>query len=179
MRDMIEEQAVEEVVEEGTRTMLLKHIEENPGIRYRELLRMTGLANGVLTYHLAALEKADVVKVDRQSRMTRYYPVSVSEDESTILKFVRHEPIRQIVLFILNHDLCTFNEIVDHTKKAPSTVSAHLKRLKEAGIILVRYGEYKLYRLADKELVAEVLSKYRASFTDKVVDNYAEMVEEL
>jgi hypothetical protein len=41
-------------------------------------------------------------------------------------------------------------------------------------IISVRYGEYKL-----AELVAEVLSKYKASFVDKVVDNYISMVEEL
>jgi predicted transcriptional regulator len=162
-----------------TKAMLLKHIEENPGIRYRELLRMAGLVNGVLTYHLAALERSDVIKVDRQSRMTRYYPVSVPENESAVLKFVRHEPVRQIVLYILENDMRTFNEIVDYTQKAPSTVSSHLKRLKEAGIISVRYGEYHLYRLADKELVAEVLSKYRASFADKVIDNYAEMVEEL
>ncbi|HXV46532.1 MAG TPA: ArsR family transcriptional regulator [Nitrososphaera sp.] len=168
-----------QAIEVETRTILLQHIEENPGIRYRELLRMMGLANGVLTYHLAALEKADMIKVDRQPRMTRYYPISISDSESVILKFVRHEPVRQIILLILDHDLCMFNEIVDHTKKAPSTVSSHLKRLNEAGIVTVRYGEYQLYRLADRELVADVLSKYRASFADRVVDNYAEMIEEL
>lgn len=168
-----------QAVEVDTRAMLLRNIEGNPGIRYRELLRMTGLANGVLTYHLAALEKTNVVKVDRQARTTRYYPVSVSDSESGILKFVRHDPVRQIVLFILDHELCTFGEIVDHTKKAPSTVSSHLKRLKEAGIVSVRYCEFQLYRLAEKDQVAEVLSKYRASFAGRVVDNYAEMVEEL
>ena len=170
---------MEQAVEADTKIILLGKIEENPGIRYRELLRMTGLANGVLTYHLAALEKTGAVKVDRQARMTRYYPVSIPDSESAVLKFVRHDPIRQIVLFMLDHDLCTFNEIVDHTKKAPSTVSSHLKRLKEAGVVSIRYGEYQLYHLADGDLVAEVLSKYRTSFADKVIDNYAEMVEEL
>jgi predicted transcriptional regulator len=159
--------------------LLLEQIEYTPGIRYRELLRQTGLVNGVLTYHLAALEKANVIKVDRGLRITRYYPVNISEKESAILKYVRHEPIRQIVLFILEHDMPTFNEIVDHTGKAPSTVSSHLKRLKEAGIVSVRYGECHLYRLVDRDLVAEVLSKYRASFVDKVVDNYSQMIEEL
>jgi predicted transcriptional regulator len=162
-----------------TKKILLQYIEENPGIRYRELLRMTGFANGVLTYHLAALEKSDAVKVGRQTRMTRYYPVSIPDCESAILKFVRHEPVRQIVLFVLDHDLCTFNEIVYHMGKAPSTVSSHLKRLKEAGIVSVRYGESQLYRLVEKELIAEVLSKYKASFADRVVDNYANLVEEL
>jgi predicted transcriptional regulator len=159
--------------------LLLEQIEHTPGIRYRELLRLTGLVNGVLTYHLAALEKANVIKVDRGLRITRYYPVNVSEKESAILKYVRHEPIRQIVLFILEHDMPTFNEIVDHTGKAPSTVSSHLKRLKEAGIVSVRYGECHLYRLVDRDLVAEVLSKYKASFVDKAVDNYSQMIEEL
>ena len=164
----------------STQILLMKHIEQTPGIRYRELLRLTGLVNGVLTYHLAALERANVIKVNRESRMTRYYPVSVSDKESAILKFIRHEPIRQILLFILEHDMCTFNEIVDHTRKAPSTVSSHLKRLREAGIVLIRHGEYhQLYRVAERDLVAEMLSKYTTSFVDKIIDNYSEMLEEL
>jgi DNA-binding transcriptional ArsR family regulator len=163
-----------------TRVLLMKNIEQTPGIRYRELLRLTGLVNGVLSYHLSALERANVIKVNRESRITRYYPVNVSDKESAILKFVRREPIRQILLFILEHDMCTFNEIVDHTGKAPSTVSSHLKRLRGAGIILIRHGEYhQLYCVAEGDLIAEVLSKYTASFTDKVVDNYTEMLEEL
>ncbi len=159
--------------------LLVNQIGQTPGIRYRELLRLTGLVNGVLTYHLAALEKANVIRVDRGPRITRYYPVNVSEKESAILKFVRHEPVRQIVRFILENDMSTFNEIVNHTGKAPSTVSCHLKRLREAGIISVRYGEYQLYRLVEKDFVADVLSKYKESFVDKVVDNYTEMLEEL
>ena len=163
-----------------TRVLLMKNIEQTPGIRYRELLRLTGLVNGVLSYHLSALERANVIKVNRESRITRYYPVNVSDKESAILKFVRHEPIRQILLFILEHDMCTFNEMVDHTGKAPSTVSSHLKRLREAGIVLIRHGEYRqLYRIVENDLIGEVLSKYTASFTDKAVDNYTEMLEEL
>ena len=170
-----------QVTEAGdTRVLLMKHIEQTPGIRYRELLRLTGLANGVLSYHLSALEMANMIKVNRESRITRYYPVNVSDKESAILKFVRHEPIRQILLFILEHDMCTFNEIADHTGKASSTVSSHIKRLRGAGIVLVRHGEnHQLYRVAERDLIAEVLSKYTATFTDKVVDNYTEMLEEL
>ncbi len=163
-----------------TRVLLMKHIEQTPGIRYRELLRLTGLVNGVLSYHLSALERANMIKVNRESRITRHYPVGVSDKESAILKFVRHGPIRQVLLFILEHDMCTFSEIVDHTGKAPSTISSHLKRLKEGGIVLIRHGEYhQLYHVAERQLIAEVLSKYTASFTDKVIDNYTEMLEEL
>ena len=133
------------------------------------------------TYHLAALEKAYVIKVNRESRMTRYYPVSVSDQESAILKFIRHEPIRQILLFILEHDMCTFNEIVDHTRKSPSTVSSHLKSAKRGRRCFDKdmANTIMLYRVAERDLIAEMLSKYTTSFVDKVVDNYSEMLEEL
>jgi predicted transcriptional regulator len=160
--------------------LLLKLIEREPGVRYRELLRYTGFANGVLTYHLSALERTSVIRVDRhKARVTRYYPVNVPENESQVLGYVRHEPIREIISFVLSRDMCTFSEIVEHTGKAQSTVSAHLKRLKDAGILSVRYGEYQLYSLTNKDLVAEVLLKYRQTFADKVVDNYIEMLDEL
>ncbi len=163
-----------------TKVLILNHIEQTPGIRYRELLRLTGFVNGVLTYHLAALEKANLIKVDRQSRVTRYYPANISDNHSSILRFIRHEPIREILIFILEHEMCTFQEIVEHTAKAPSTISTHLKRLKEARIISVRRGEHlQLYQVVRGELVAEVLSRYMPSFVDKVVDNCAEMLEEL
>ena len=126
----------------NTKVLLLEHIEKTPGIRYRELLRLTGLINGVLSYHLAALEKSKMIKIERQIRMTRYYPVSVSDNESAILKFIRHEPIREILLFILEHEMCTFNEIVEHTRKAPSTLSSHLMRRRDDQIVSVKYGEY-------------------------------------
>ncbi|HEX9678276.1 winged helix-turn-helix transcriptional regulator [Nitrososphaera sp.] len=162
-----------------TPDLLLAQIAKEPGIRYRELLRLTGLANGVLTYHLSALEKLSMIKVDRQSGATRYYPVSIPEGESRVLGFVRHGPVREIISFMLANDACTFAELVDHTGKAPSTVSSHLKRLKEAGVVQVRYGEYQLYSLANRELVADVLSKYKSTYADKVVDNYVEMLDEL
>jgi predicted transcriptional regulator len=161
------------------RVTLLKHISENPGIRYRELFRLTNLANGVLTYHLSSLEKTNRVKVDRRSRVTRYYPLDVSSQESDVIGSLKPETARKIVMFILEHDLCTFNEIVERIGKAPSTVSWTLKRLKDSGIITARYGEYTVYRLADKKTVTEILSKYKESFMDRVVDNYVDMINEL
>lgn len=161
------------------RDVLIKHINETPGIRYRELLRLTRLANGVLTYHLAVLEKSGNIKVDRKSRMTRYYPSNICAEETDIIGYLKSNTARQITMFILEHELCTFSEIVEYVNKASSTISWHLKRLKHAGIISVRHGEHTLYRVTNRELVSEVLLKYRESFVDKVINNYIEMIDEL
>ncbi|MDQ6864928.1 MAG: winged helix-turn-helix transcriptional regulator, partial [Thermoproteota archaeon] len=69
-----------------SKALILKQIDSSPGIRYRELLRLTGLTNGGLEYHLKILEKSHKVKVDRHDgRRTRYYPLNISADESHIL----------------------------------------------------------------------------------------------
>jgi predicted transcriptional regulator len=164
-----------------SKAVILKQIDKNPGIRYRELLRLTGLTNGGLEYHLKILERSHKVKVDRHDgRRTRYYPLNISADESHILGCLRNNVARQIVFFILGHDLCTFAEIVEHIKKAPSTASWHLKRLSEAGIISVGYGtEYQLYSAVNNNLVKKVLCKYEETFRDKIANAYYEMFGDL
>jgi predicted transcriptional regulator len=140
------------------------------------------LSNGVLAYHLSILEKSSQIRVDRQreNRTTRYYSISIPTQESDILRQLRNNVPRQIIKFMLGHDLCTFNEIVEHLNKASSTVSWHLKRLKEGGIISVKYGgEYQMYQIISPDLVYDVLYKYKESFADAVVNNYAQMIEEL
>jgi len=57
------------------RIVILKQIGETPGIRYRELVRSTGLSNGTLEYHLRILERTHKVKVD----------ISDGREEDTIL----------------------------------------------------------------------------------------------
>ena len=158
---------------------ILKAISQYPGIRYKELARKTGFANGVLTYHLNILERFGYVNKFRHNNITRYYPLSVPSSDLKIISHLRVYSEKDIILFLLGHDLCTFNEIVEHLRKAPSTVSWHLKRLCEDGILVVHHGEYNLYRINDKELVNQMLHKYKESFTDKVVNNLVDIAYEL
>ena len=70
--------------------MLLKCINDSPGIRYRELLRATGFPNGVMAYHLKILEKLKQMKVNRQYRkVTSYYPLNTSAKESRTIQFMK------------------------------------------------------------------------------------------
>src|SRR6188472_2588151 len=157
----------EKLEEDNIQTILLKHIDEYPGIRYRELLRLTDLSNGVLTYHLSILERSNQIRVSRRSKnnTTRYYSMNIASEEFEIIGCIRQETLRRIILFILEPKLCTFNEIVKYINKAPSTISWHLKRLKESGIISVQYGQqYQLYKVTNSEVVGEILYKYKESF---------------
>jgi predicted transcriptional regulator len=164
-----------------TKRVILEYIYNTPGIRYKELLRLTRLKNGVLSYHLTILERLNKIRIDRHNkRVTRYYIVNIPKEESDIIGCFRNIVTRKIAIFLLRHDLCTFNEIVYHINKAPSTVSWHLKRLRDAGILSITYGENRqLYRVVDGDIIANILYKYKESFVDKVVNNYTEIMEQL
>src|SRR5919206_5098913 len=71
---------------------LMKHIYAQPGIRYRELLRLSGLSNGVLTYHIANLEKSGRISADRSinNKITRYYPNNIPAEEPDITRHMRN-----------------------------------------------------------------------------------------
>lgn len=158
---------------------ILKAISKYPGVRYKELARNTGLANGVLTYHLNILEQFGYLNKFRHNNVTRYYPLNIPNRDLKIISHLRVYSEKNIILFLLGHDFCTFNEIVEYSRKAPSTVSWHLKRLCEGGILVVHHGEYNLYRINDKKLVNQMLHKYKESFTDKVVNNFVDIASEL
>ena len=158
---------------------ILKVINQSPGIRYRELTRWTGFANGVLTYHLNILEQIRCINKFKQSNVTRYYPIDIPIQDLKVISHLRVHSEKKIILFMLDHDFSTFNEIVEHLRKAPSTISWHLKRLCQDGIVAVHSGEYNLYRIIDRKLVNQMVHKYRECFTDKVVNNFIDIVDEL
>ena len=165
---------------------LITIIEKNPGIRYRELLRLTNLSNGVLTYHLAELAGSNIINVDRRRGVTRYYSVQISSEESRVISHIRNVISRKILLLIIERGSCTLSEIAVLTNKAPSTISWYLQRLLDANIIKKKstssdgvYYKSRFYEVVNKILVLDMLTKYVESPFEKVVSNYSEIVEEL
>src|ERR1041384_1274820 len=165
---------------------LINIIEKNPGIRYRELLRLTNLSNGVLTYHLTELAGSNIINVERRRGVTRYYSVQISSEESKVISHIRNIISRKILLLIIERGSCTLSEIAVLTNKAPSTISWYLQRLLDANIIKKKstssdrvYYKSRFYEVVNKILILDMLSKYVESPFEKVVSNYSEIVEEL
>ena len=160
---------------------IVKCVNEIPGIRYRELLRITGISNGVLSYHLNLLGNSGKIRVNRvNNRVTRYFSYDVSLHETYVIGLLRQETSRKIIMYILEKGTCGFNDIIIHTRKVPSTISWHMARLKAANIVKVRKQyEFNYYEIGmDKLILQDLLSKYKSSFTEKIVDDYIDMINE-
>ena len=166
-----------EALELEIRQRLYSIISGSPGLHYREIQRRTGISTGQLTYHLDYLRNAHLIKTANDGEYLRYYSnAQMNLEERKILELSRQKSIRHILLYILENDGCDHNSLAGMLGLSPSTVSWHLKKLLDAGIINKETeGRRSLYTVNKPELVKIVLVKHRESFLDTMVDRFIDM----
>jgi predicted transcriptional regulator len=161
-------------------TEIISVIEKNPGIKFREIMRETGLKNGVLSYHVKKLEENGNVKIDRKSGETRFYPLFVTDKESLVITSLRRDTQRYILLSLLDGQMHTFNEIVKKVKKAPSTISTFLAKLVDDNIVEIKIVELKkVYFLKNIDMVHEIIEKYNPVLLERTAYNFADTFSNL
>ena len=160
--------------------LILKTIEKNPGIRYREIMGELGLKNGTLSHHLQKLEQQSVLRVERTPRVARFYPLSVKDEEISIIKRLRQETPRRILCLLLDLDEVNFSEMFLKIKRSPGTTSLYATELVNDGIIKDRFENGKrFFSLTDKNTVNELISKYHPDLMSKTTENYSDIIESL
>ena len=155
-------------------------IEKNPGIKFREIMRESGLKNGVLSYHARKLEQIGSIKIERKSGETRFYPLFVTEKESILITSLRRDTQRHILLSLLEGNPLSFNDIVKKVKKSPSTVSTFLSKLVEDEIVEVKIIELKkVYYLKNVDMVREIIERYNPVLLERTAYNFADTFSSL
>ena len=160
--------------------LILKTIEKNPGIRYREIMGELGLKNGTLSHHLQKLEEQSVLRVERTPRVARFYPLSVNEAEIPIIKRLRQETPRRILRLLLDLDEVNFSEMFLRIKRSPGTTSRYVTELVDDGIVKDRFEKGKrFFSLTEKYTVNKLISKYHPDLMSKTTENYSDIIESL
>ena len=144
--------------------MILKTILKSPGIRYRQLLRSTGLSNGTLSHILKALEISKYIVVSKveNKKVVSYFPKETRTRESRVMANLTNETDMKIVMNLLAQGESSFTDITKHINKSPSTVSWHISRLRNANIVTSMHYNNRLstYKLKDKKFMSELVHKY-------------------
>ena len=160
--------------------LILKTIEKNPGIRYREIMGELGLKNGTLSHHLQKLEGQSVLRVERTPRVARFYPLSVKNEEIPFIKRLRQETPRRILRLLLDVDEVNFSEMFLRIKRSPGTTSRYVTELVDDGIVKDRFEKGKrFFSLPYKNTVNKLISKYHPDLVDKTTENYSDIIESL
>jgi len=152
-------------------------IEQNPGIQFREIMRSSGLKNGVLSHYLGKLEKNGIVKVIRGPRQARFYPPRITEDESVAIKALRKQTPRDLLLALIKDDGLEFSQLVREVKKSPSTVSLYLSQLVEDGLVEIRLVQLKKrYHIKARDVIDKLVEDYRPGLLEKPTSGFEDII---
>jgi predicted transcriptional regulator len=152
-------------------------IEENPGIQFREIMRSSGLKNGVLSHYLGKLEKTGIIKVIRGPRQSRFYSPSITETESIVIKALRKQTPRDLLLALIENDGLDFSQLVKAVKKSPSTVSLYLSQIVDDGLVEIKLVQLKKrYYIKARESIDKLVEDYRPSSLDKSTSGFEDII---
>jgi len=158
-------------------SQLQQIIEENPGIQFREIMRSSGLKNGVLSHYLGKLEKSGIIKVMRGPRQSRFYPPQITEEESIVIKALRKQTPRDLLLALIENDGLEFSQLVKAVKKSPSTVSLYLSQIVEDGLVEIQFVNLKKrYHIKARDLLDKLIEDYRPSLLEKPTSGFEDII---
>ena len=158
-------------------SQLQQIIEENPGIQFREIMRSSGLKNGVLSHYLGKLEKNGIIKVIRGPRQARFYPPRITEDESIAIKALRKQTPRDLLLALIKEDNLEFSQLVKEVRKSPSTVSLYLSQIVDDGLVETKLVQLKKrYYIKARDLIDKLVEDYRPGSLEKPTSGFEDII---
>ena len=160
--------------------LIISEIKSNPGIRFRELMKKVGITNGVMSHYLRKLEENESVWIERTPRVTRFYSSDLSEDEAKLVKRLRQETPKKILVALVQNDQLTFKEIVLKIAKSPSTTSFYLSQLVQENIINTSKSDFvKVYFNVERKRIANLIEEYHPDIIEQASDNLSDIISSL
>lgn len=162
----------------GTRKKIYEYIQEHPSSHLRQIGRNLDLAMGDIQYQLNVLEKSGHVVSKRMGLYKRFYPSKIfGEMQKEIIATLSQETPRKILLVLLQKPGVSQGEIAMFAKVSAPTITWHMKRLIEAGVVKAHpEGRTVKYYISDSANEVEKLMKsYHPSFWERWADRFADV----
>jgi predicted transcriptional regulator len=144
------------------RRRILRRLEAFPGLHLREVARQEGLSEALAGYHLDALVAQGDLEERVEANYRRFYPTrgaTPTDEERALLGVLRQPAPLEIVVFLFDRDEATHAEITGQLGLSKSTVSYHLHKLVEAGLVAPVEGRPG-FRLVDAKRIGRLLIKW-------------------
>jgi DNA-binding MarR family transcriptional regulator len=126
--------AGDEPLAHDTRGALYEHVQANPGTylsAFEDEVEVDATF-GTIRYHLKILEREGLVVSEKVNAKRRYYPVGTSPNA---LQIALESDATRSVLEALAEDPDSVTGLADRIDRHPSTVTHHLDRLEEDGLV--------------------------------------------
>ncbi|AOV94521.1 hypothetical protein AQV86_01180 [Nanohaloarchaea archaeon SG9] len=150
------------------RQQILETVEQNPGIHFRQVQRELGCSSTTLNHHISSLN----VKERNFRGYRRFYLQDISEKMERPLAALNHN-VRGIMLYQMQGGISQ-KELVENFDLSKSTVSSHVKVMREDGVIKEeREGRSK--KLFPSESAWKALNGYASQILGGASEGFIEM----
>ena len=150
---------------------IILEIKNNPGIRFRELMKSVEITNGIMSYYIKKLEKNRTITTERTSGVLRLFSETIETSDMAILKFLRISTPKKIIVLLMEEDSLTFKQITERIQMSPSTTSFYLAKLIHAEILSISNVWPKRYLLNNKQKLGNLITLHHPSIIDSASDN--------
>lgn len=150
------------VLDGRTRKMVYDYAVRNPGSTRPQIAHDLGLNEGTVTYHLDVLEKANGLMTVKVDKAIHYFARNRlwGEIELRLHARLNNETGKLLLNSILERPYITSNELCRLSNRSKSTISWHIKRLEQDGIIRVQKAGRNSY-----SCISEVAAPLLASLS--------------
>ena len=122
-------------LENETRARIFELVEDSPGIYYAQLAEETDVTVETVRYHCRILADEGLVERRKLRGRQRLYPVSMNDDDPELAAAMVDSAASDVLSAIERREPTTLSAVADAVDCAPSTVSYHLDRLEEDGLV--------------------------------------------
>jgi len=152
-----------------TQREILEFITSHPGVHLREICRALGLAMGVVQYHVRRLERDRRIHSMRRGLYKFFYPANLfGERQRDVLSVLSLSRPRELLLNIIEHPESTQEALARATNVSQPTVSWHLKRLVDLGVVGRRQeGRAITYSVVEGGEIATFIKTYHPTVWEK------------
>lgn len=166
---------IEKLLESSPRDMILQFIIDNPSTHLRKIKNCLSYSMGTTQYHVSNLEKEGKIISKRNGFYKNFYHVGVDSEEG-VMSILNLDSPRKIILYLLENEPSNHLEIAKGVELSSATVSWHMKKLIQTGIISLRYdGKYSIYSLKNRDELIPLLRQYKSSTWNDMINNMVEI----
>ena len=158
------------------RRQIYQNILKYPGLHLRELSREMNLPKSTLVYHINHLLKRNMISINDSSGYERFFiKEEFNNKNKKLIALIREKVPHNLILYFCLYQKTNQRELIDFAKrwenhpskiakslnKHPTTLSYHLNKLVELGIIdRIQKGNEVMYSLNDIEGIYDLLITY-------------------
>ena len=172
----------EKILELELRNKIFLLVKKYAGSHLRELERRSKIPYSTLKYHLHYLVKHDLILEKQSNGKSQYYSKTIEADDIEILGLMKQKNIRRILFYLVSYDECINKDLESFIKIAPSTIIWYMKILLKKGLVIrIQKADKLVYKLnfdkIDKEKIVKILTTYKESFFDSLINRAIETWE--